>query len=281
VKARSKERAFAFGQEFGHVRGLDWGTQMGELTTAGAAAAPPIGRPRGFRLSPEHKSLKGQAAFLHLTLGVYIVMHAASIAMNVWAVSLLQKLEAGGAGNELSLFDDLTQVESMANTLMYTSFGVIALCALAYSMFVYAAARNIERSNAPGLSNGAGMVVGWTFIPIANLFKPFQAMGEIWATSFDPVRGLAAKPAFLLLWWLPWIIGNIVSNVSQRFVEGAEEVGQVITLLWVDTTASTIAIVAACVLAFIVARVVAAQSAWPSIPPPPPPAPVDPNAPLF
>lgn len=256
---------------------------MGEWTTigAGAAAAQPIGMPRGFRLSPEHKSLKGPATFLHLALGVYIVTHVVSIAMNFWAASLLQKLEAGGAENEFSLFDDLAQVESMANTLMYTSFGVIALCALAYSMFVYAAARNIERANAPGLTSGAGMVVAWTFIPFANLFKPFQAMGEIWATSFDPVRGLAAKPAFLLVWWLPWIVGNIVSNVTQRLMETAEEVEQVITFLWVDVASSSLAIFAACVLSFIVARLVVAQSAWPSIPPPPPPAPVDPNAPLF
>jgi hypothetical protein len=62
-----------------------------------------------------------------------------------------------------------------------------------------------------------GWAVGWHFVPIANLFKPFQAMKEAWLASH--YRGAwHGEPASALLgwWWGLWIVTNILSNVSLR-----------------------------------------------------------------
>lgn len=65
-----------------------------------------------------------------------------------------------------------------------------------------------------------GWAVGWYFVPIMNLFKPYVAMREIRDASCPPGRLTAALPA----WWTLWIITNIAENISMRL---ALDVGNV------------------------------------------------------
>jgi hypothetical protein len=50
-----------------------------------------------------------------------------------------------------------------------------------------------------------GWSVGWYFIPIACLFKPYQAMKEIWEISHKNQSGTSST---LGLWWALWLISN-------------------------------------------------------------------------
>jgi hypothetical protein len=72
-----------------------------------------------------------------------------------------------------------------------------------------------------------GWAVGWWFIPIANMIKPFQAVRNAWAES-DPyvdqeagfLSGVqSGAPGYMALWWAAWIIANIVNNVLSRFFD--------------------------------------------------------------
>jgi hypothetical protein len=46
-----------------------------------------------------------------------------------------------------------------------------------------------------------GWAVGWYFIPVANLFKPLQAMKEIWFASHPYGPGEREGTPPLLAWW--------------------------------------------------------------------------------
>lgn len=62
-----------------------------------------------------------------------------------------------------------------------------------------------------------GWAVGWFFIPFANLWKPYQAMKEVWTLNADGERGAGAAAGMLLpLWWFLWLAWNTVSNVAGR-----------------------------------------------------------------
>jgi len=56
-----------------------------------------------------------------------------------------------------------------------------------------------------------GWAVGWYFIPIANLWKPYGAMSEIRNAS-----GPGKMTAILPLWWALWISANLIGNISMR-----------------------------------------------------------------
>lgn len=57
-----------------------------------------------------------------------------------------------------------------------------------------------------GLEFTPGWAVGWWFIPVANLWKPWQAVRELWKASHggDAWRRLATWPV-LGWWWAIWL----------------------------------------------------------------------------
>jgi hypothetical protein len=75
--------------------------------------------------------------------------------------------------------------------------------------------------NAHAISNdmtiSPGWAVGWYFIPIASLFKPYQAMKEI---VFASVAGSQTESR-LPVWWGLWILTNILGNASFRISQSA------------------------------------------------------------
>jgi hypothetical protein len=66
--------------------------------------------------------------------------------------------------------------------------------------------------------------VGWYFVPFANLIKPYQAMRELWHASMGTADVYSEEaPSRIKLWWAFWIIGNIVSNISERIALAADD----------------------------------------------------------
>jgi uncharacterized protein DUF4328 len=58
-----------------------------------------------------------------------------------------------------------------------------------------------------GLHFTPGWAVGWWFIPIANLWKPFQTVRELWKASHGGGWRTIATWSLLGWWWGTWIAG--------------------------------------------------------------------------
>jgi hypothetical protein len=90
-------------------------------------------------------------------------------------------------------------------------------------MWIYQASANLRLLAVSGMEFTPGWAVGWFFIPIANLFKPFQAAQEIFKAS-DPAVPLnspagwktASGSGLIGLWWGLWIAFNVINNISMR-----------------------------------------------------------------
>ncbi|MNT08200.1 hypothetical protein D3C72_1429340 [compost metagenome] len=66
--------------------------------------------------------------------------------------------------------------------------------------------------------------IGWFFIPLANLWKPFQGVADTWAASHGhPVSSEA--PNHLKAWWGLWLASGVVASVSNRMAWRADTVG--------------------------------------------------------
>lgn len=132
---------------------------------------------------------------------------AATIALAVYMVAeLVQVLAAiGGLGNPVK-----------GGATLAVSVSLIA-AVLATGMWTYRVNANAH-TFANGLSSTPGWAVGWYFVPIANLWKPFEAMRETWAASTEASDWAAMPvPTLLRVWWGCWLVGNFVSNGALRF----------------------------------------------------------------
>ena len=55
---------------------------------------------------------------------------------------------------------------------------------------------------------------GWFFAPFANLFKPYQAIRELWFRASD----WAQRPDVLPVWWGVWLISGLTGHASLRML---------------------------------------------------------------
>ncbi len=95
-------------------------------------------------------------------------------------VLVFELLELAGIVDLMSLTPGpLEEAYGLAAILMLVIFiGSVVLV----SMWIYRAHANL-RDRGIEMETSPGWAVGWFFVPIMNLFKPFQAMRELWSES--------------------------------------------------------------------------------------------------
>lgn len=103
--------------------------------------------------------------------------------------------------------------ESLASPELWGFRIFLGLAAMAtavvVSRWIYRANSNARALGASGMAFTPGGAVGWYFVPIANLWKPYQAMREIWQASASPPGWRRQQvPALVPCWWLLGILGS-------------------------------------------------------------------------
>ena len=69
------------------------------------------------------------------------------------------------------------------------------------------------------------MSVVWFFVPVMGLWKPYQAMMQIWKASYEPVNWRSAKGhPVVVTWWLLWLGTVFISFVSLWMAHRANDI---------------------------------------------------------
>ncbi|PXA84093.1 hypothetical protein DMC47_41420 [Nostoc sp. 3335mG] len=114
----------------------------------------------------------------------------------------------------------------------------------------------VKRVLAHAPSMTPGWAVGWFFIPIANLFKPFDGIREAWQVSSGAEDWAEVPtPALLGVWWALWLGWTILGNVIARIENALIETG------WLIGLSGLIAIPLAILWVRIIRHITQAQAA--------------------
>ncbi len=98
-------------------------------------------------------------------------------------------------------------------------------------MWIYRANYNARQIGASGMKFTPGWSVGWYFIPIANLWKPYQAMKEIWKASSSPQNWSDQSVSSILpWWWFLWVTYNMFLILPSLLATQAEEINELLTI---------------------------------------------------
>ncbi len=101
-------------------------------------------------------------------------------------------------------------IDSIYGLLLVSSIFIIG-------RWIYLSAKINQLLEIKDLKFTPGWCIGWYFIPIANLFKPYQALKEIYKASFNKKDWENEKiPTSFGAWWTTWITFNFFSNASMR-----------------------------------------------------------------
>ncbi|RYD27701.1 MAG: DUF4328 domain-containing protein [Lysobacteraceae bacterium] len=93
-----------------------------------------------------------------------------------------------------------------------------ALSVVCFARWLYNATKRAHLFSG-GMTISPGWAIGSYFIPIVNLFKPFQAMREIWQASIAPnTTGIVPVPVGMRIWWGLWLVRVGLSNANYQVI---------------------------------------------------------------
>ncbi|MEG6586396.1 DUF4328 domain-containing protein [Dendrosporobacter sp. 1207_IL3150] len=115
------------------------------------------------------------------------------------------------------LIQSLASIESFGGIILILT----SISMLSFLIWLYKSYKNLLVLNKVPAKFSPGWAVGWFFVPILNLYKPYQVITELWNESFknSSKQGFAVKqgPTIIKIWWLT----NVASQITSLLTNGA------------------------------------------------------------
>jgi hypothetical protein len=97
--------------------------------------------------------------------------------------------------------------------------------------WIYRANYNARQLGAENMAFTPGWSVGYYFIPVLTLWKPYQAMKEIWKASKNPSYLGSSSASFILpIWWTLWLIVGFLGQAILKLSMRADELPELLNL---------------------------------------------------
>lgn len=149
--------------------------------------------------------------FIKLTIGIT----ALAVLTGFYDYYTYSTLPANVDPNEMILPSDIVSgLVALVQLIVGVTTAILSL------RWVYHSNKNLRALSGESLEYTPGWAVGWFFIPIANLFKPYRVMKEIWDVSH---KNEASDHTRLKQWWAFWILSTVVGRIALRRFMGAED----------------------------------------------------------
>ncbi len=161
------------------------------------------------------RTQSSRARLVAWLLGICAALAAASVASGVAQYALLERAAAGGLSEAEANANDVRQGAVAIVQLLGVVVTGVAWCRWAHRAHANLALMGHGRS----LHTPAAAVYSW-FIPILNLYRPYQVTKELWLRSRDgntvvEVRGQPG-PGILAAWWAAWIVTSVMGQYVFR-----------------------------------------------------------------
>jgi hypothetical protein len=134
--------------------------------------------------------------------------------------------------------------------------GVAITTIILFAMWIYRANFNARSLGAQDMKFTPGWSVGYYFIPFLNLWRPYQAMKEIWKASKNPTSWEGEKRgAILPWWWFFFLIAGMFGNASFRTSMSAKEIHELITSTGITIASDVVSIPATIIALVLVGKI--------------------------
>lgn len=184
--------------------------------------------------APEtYKSTEKLTRSLLLGLAITSLFGVIQVGSDWLQIELLTHVADGGT---------ITEAEANSND---TRVGLVAIAfalSLLTSGILWCVWQNRTHKNAQALGGAeytefGPNAWGWFFCPVLNLWKPLQAMRELWRIA-DHESTQMNEPKLFNLWWGAWIIASIAMRAGGKLSEDTQDLDLLITCTWLDLVAS-------------------------------------------
>ena len=135
-------------------------------------------------------------------------------------------------------------------------FSIAIATIILFAMWIYRANFNARQLGAKNMKFTPGWSVGYYFIPFLNLWRPYQAMKEIWKASQNPTTWEdEERGAILPWWWFFFLIAGMLGNASFRTTMSAKEIHELISATGITIASDLVSIPATIIALVLVGKI--------------------------
>ena len=171
-------------------------------------------------------------------LRVVILIQLAVLALNFAAFllqyHLLEDIRHGAFSSHDEMMAAATAGDTRVRVLSVIELLVLPVALITFLAWVYRASANAHALGAAGLASGAGMAVGYYFIPLMNLIAPAITMNQVEKASRNAPDWRQQRTWWAIpVWWIAWLtmgIGGYVVAWMTREGGGIDAIERAITL---------------------------------------------------
>jgi len=177
-----------------------------------------------------YQSARGKATLALWATVITVIMQVFLLASCYQQLALLE-----GGRNGFGIDQAAANANDSRQNAIIVAVGVSVVASLiTFLVWVYAAHANLHALGCPDIKFTPGWAVGWFFVPLLNLFKPYQVVSEIWRGS-DPaslLKNIPSSTALIGWWWGFRICTGILERVSRGIASRADTIDDLISVTW-------------------------------------------------
>ena len=210
----------------------------------------------------EFKDPRNIMAWIKYLLVVQVVLAFVAIGSNLMEYQLLTDFQNGVYFSQEMAVADAEANDKRQQVIAFSYLAVFIISGILILRWIYQSNQNARQLGAKDMAFSPGWSIGFYFIPIVSLWKPYQAMKEIWQASQTPTNWPIEKVSSVLgIWWFFWIANSIVGQAVFRMSRRAEEISEIMNVNLVSQASEVISIPLALVTWLMIKKVSSAQLA--------------------
>lgn len=210
-----------------------------------------------------YRPLGRRALWARLALVAVIAVDVVAVLSDLREISLLDRLET-----ELPTAGEIEESDRRQLTVAIAQTAVFTVAAFFFIRWLHRAYRNITALGAQYPRYSAATTIWSWFVPILNLWRPKQAINDVWRASdpdAPPDQGATWQerdPTVLYaVWWFFWIVLNGVYNVDVRYYLRADTLDELQNSARLTLVADSLSVAGGLLALQVVRRTTARQEA--------------------
>lgn len=181
-----------------------------------------------------YTELQDRARLVTTALWCTMGIHILSSLLSAYGIHLFDQMNNGREYDiqTLTLYDDLVGYLATGNLIVFifTAVTFIRWMLAAFDILI---------SRGMIMPYDRSFVTWAFFIPFANFVRPYQAISSIYDGALQMAGlSLTRERSFVLPWWLLYIIGGVIGNISFRLSISADSLDEYTTFLYLDLIAA-------------------------------------------
>ncbi|BDS05944.1 hypothetical protein NT6N_09840 [Oceaniferula spumae] len=161
--------------------------------------------------------------------------------LNIFNTGILNYMDMQQYENtEYLLSEDTSQLDNIIGIGGLAHAGLNIILIIFFCIWINRSCKNAWLLDPPRMSVTPGWSVGYFFIPILLLWKPYTAMKEIRSASYGKDHALKAV---LPLWWTFWLMTMLIGNITFRIYMNSDDTESYLMACKLDLVATPLNVV--------------------------------------